>query len=311
MAARELEARWIGVAIPRVFFTSAPGAHTMPRAMWTGSIAFGLVSIPVELHPAEDRRSFSFTMLDKRDLAPVGYKRFNKKSGREVPWGDVVKGYEYESDRYVVLTDEDFKKANVKATQTIDIRSFVPEGSIPPWYFDAPYYLTPGKRGAKPYALLRETLKDSGRVAVAQVVIRTTQHLAAIVVDGAALVLNTMRYDDEFRSMKGLTIPPAGLKSAGITTKEVDLARRLVDDLAADWGPQKYVDSYHKDLMARIRQKIKKGDTEKIAEPKEAKEKEGGTKVLDLTALLQRSLEKDGKKRAVRASPARAHRKRA
>jgi DNA end-binding protein Ku len=286
----------------------------MPRAMWTGSISFGLVSIPVELHPAEDRRTFSFTMLDKKDLAPVGYKRFNKKSGAEVAWKDVVKGYEYEDDRYVVLTDADFKKANVKATQTIDIRSFVPSGEIPPWYFDAPYYLTPGKRGAKPYALLRETLKESGRVAVAQVVIRTTQHLAAIVVNGPALMLNTMRYDDEFRTKKGLTVPPAGMKAAGITAKEVALARRLVDDLATEWGPQKYVDSYHKDLMARIRRKIKQGDTERIAEPKEKVEKEGGTKVLDLTALLQRSLEKDGKtgaSRATRAAPARAHRKRA
>ena len=156
----------------------------MPRTLWKGAITFGLVNIPVELYPAEDRKSFQFSMLDKRDLSPVGYKRYNKTTGKEVEWQNIVKGYEYEKDQYVVLSDEDFKRANVKATQTIDIRAFVGADEIPVEYFETPYYLAPDKRGAKVYALLRATLKSTQRIAVAQVVIRTTQHLAAVIPDG-------------------------------------------------------------------------------------------------------------------------------
>jgi DNA end-binding protein Ku len=263
----------------------------MARALWSGSIAFGLVSVPVDLRPAEDRRAFSFTMLDKHDLSPVGYKRYNKRSGKEVAWNDIVKGHEYEPDRYVVLTDDDFKKANVKATQTIDIKAFVAVDAIPPWYFETPYYLAPGKRGAKSYALLRETLRDSGLIAVAQIVLHTTQHLAAIVVNGTALMLNIMRYESEFRGTKGLELPPASLKAAGVSAEDLRLAKRLVDELTGEWRPARYVDSYHRDLLALIKRKIKRGDTERIAEPDDEPAHEtGGAKVLDLTALLKRSL---------------------
>src|SRR5438876_4856626 len=147
----------------------------MPRAIWKGAITFGLVHVPVELYPAEERREFKFSMLDKRDFSPVGYKRYSKKTGKEVEWSDVVKGYEYEKDQYVVLSDEDFRRANVKASQTIDIQAFVPDGEIPYEFFEAPYYVAPSGRGAKVYALLRETLRATKRIAVAQVVIRTTQ----------------------------------------------------------------------------------------------------------------------------------------
>ena len=152
----------------------------MARALWKGAISFGLVNIPVEMYSAEDRKSFSFSMLDKRDLSPVGYKRYNKSTGKEVAWGDIVKGYEYSKDEYVVLSDEDFKQANVKATQTIDIRAFVDAGEIPLEYYETPYYLAPAQRGGKVYALLRETLKETGRVAVAEVVLRTTPHLGVV-----------------------------------------------------------------------------------------------------------------------------------
>src|SRR3989454_2711892 len=147
----------------------------MPRAIWKGAITFGLVHVPVELYPAEERREFKFSMLDKRDFSPIGYKRYSKKTGKEVEWSDVVKGYEYEKDQYVVLSDEDFRRANVKATQTIEIRAFVGDDEISAEYFETPYYLAPDKRGQKAYALLRETLKSAHRVAVAEVVIRTTQ----------------------------------------------------------------------------------------------------------------------------------------
>ena len=162
----------------------------MTRALWKGAISFGLVNIPVDLYPAEDRKAFQFAMLDSRDLSPVGYKRFNKKTGKEVSWEAIVKGFEYEKGRFVVLSDEDFRRANVKATQTIDIQAFVPQAEIPAEYFDSPYFVAPSGKGQKAYTLLRETLRAAGRVAVAQVVIRTTQHLAAVVVQGRALMLD-------------------------------------------------------------------------------------------------------------------------
>src|SRR5678815_511410 len=156
----------------------------MARSIWKGFIAFGLVSIPVDIFPAEERKEFKFSMLDKHGFSPVGYKRYNKKSGKEIDWKDIVKGYEYKKGEYVVLSDEDFRRANVKASRTIDIETFVPSDDIPGQYFDTPYYLAPADRGEKVYALLRETLRATGRVAVAQVVIRTTEHLAAVVPQG-------------------------------------------------------------------------------------------------------------------------------
>ena len=266
----------------------------MARALWKGAISFGLVNIPVELYAAENRKSFAFSMLDKRDLSPVGYKRYSKTSGKEVPWAEIVKGYEYEKGRYVVLSDEDFKQANVKATQTIDIRAFVDIDEIPVEYYEAPYYLAPGKRGEKAYALLRETLKASRRAAVAEFVLRTTPHLAVVIPNGRALVLETLRFDDELRDAKGLELPPDGLKSAGVGTKEVDLAKRLVDDMTEHWDAGKYHNTYHDDLMKRIEQKIKEGRTEEITEPERGEAKPRSAQVIDLAALLKQSLAKGG-----------------
>jgi DNA end-binding protein Ku len=197
-----------------------------------------LVNIPVELYSAEDKKSFKFAMLDKRDFSPVGYKRYSKKSKKEVEWSDIVKGYEYEKGQYVVLSDEDFKRANVKATQTIDIQCFVGEDEVPVEYFETPYFLAPAARGQKVYALLRETLQASKRIAIAQVVIRTTQHLAAIVVKDRALMLNTLRYHDELVDPKALDLPAEGLKAAGVSAKEVQLAKRLIDDMTEHWKPK-------------------------------------------------------------------------
>ena len=197
----------------------------MPRPLWKGALSFGLVNIPVELYPAENRKSFEFSMLDKRDLSPVGYKRYSKKSGKDVPWENIVKGYEYEKNRYVVLSDEDFRRANVKATQTIEIRTFVGADEIPVEFYETPYFLAPGKRGEKAYALLRETLKASNRAAVAEFVLRTTPHLAIVVPNGRALMLDTLRFRDELREPKDLELPPEGVKSAKGRT-ERDRARQ-------------------------------------------------------------------------------------
>jgi DNA end-binding protein Ku len=278
----------------------------MARALWTGVISFGLVNVPVALYPAQDRHEFDFAMLDKRDLSPVGYKRVSKRNGREVKWSDIVKGYEYEKGRYVVLSDEDFKQANVKATQTIDIQAFVPAEEIPTQFYDTPYYLAPGKRGEKVYTLLRETLRETGRVAVAQVVIRTTQHLAVVYALERVLMLNTLRYPEELRDSEELPLPKSGLKDSGVTAKEIDLAKRLMSDMADHWKPEDYKNTYHQDLMRRIREKIKHGQTEEITEPEREKERAPqSAEVIDLAELLKKSLKGEGaSRRAARTATA-------
>ncbi len=199
----------------------------MPRALWKGAISFGLVSVPVELHSAKKRAAeLDMTMLDKRDLAPVGYKRVNKSTGKEVPWDDVVKGYEYKDDKYVVLSDEDFRRANPEASKTVDILAIVDLREIDPQFFDTPYYLKPEKRGEKAYALLRETLAKAGKAGIASVVIRTKQYLAALVPQDDLLVLNTLRYAQELKAPSELEIPHA--KVTLVEHGHVELSRRLL-----------------------------------------------------------------------------------
>jgi DNA end-binding protein Ku len=256
------------------------------RGLWKGAISFGLVNVPVELHSARKRAAdLDMTMLDKRDLSPVGYRRVNKATGKEVPWGEVVKGYEYKDDKYVVLSDEDFRRANPEAAKTVDIHAFVELADIAPQYFDTPYYLVPGKRGEKPYALLRDTLKKSGKAGVASVVIRTKQYLAALVAQDDIMVLNTLRYDDELKDPAELEVP-----GARVTGQELDMALRLVEDMADDWKPQRYKDTFRDDLKKRIQEKIKAGETEEITEPEKQPREKG--EVIDLMSALKRSLEK-------------------
>jgi DNA end-binding protein Ku len=226
----------------------------MPRELWKGAIQFGLVHIPVSLYPAEHRDELEFTMLDRRDMQPVGYKRVNKTTGAEVPFEQIVKGYEYNEGEYVTLEKEDFKRANVEATQTVDIVGFVEREALPAYLFESPYYLAPGKHGDKGYALLRETLVRTGRVGIANVVIRTRAHLAALYAVDSVLVLNTLRYAGEMRDLKELKVPE-DLKEAKVTPKELDMAERLVDDMALDWDPTKYHDTYRDDLMKMIEEK--------------------------------------------------------
>jgi DNA end-binding protein Ku len=205
----------------------------MPRGLWKGAISFGLVNVPVELFSAEKRSSeLDLTMLDKRDLAPVGYKRYNKASGEDVPWGEIVKGYEYEDGKYVVLSEEDFRRANVEASRTVEIVAFVERDAVPPKFFQTPYYLAPGKRGEKAYALLRETLQKADKIGIATVVIRTRQYLAAVYPENEMLMMDTLRYADELRDVEELGIPAASLKGPKVTAKEIDLALRLVEDMA-------------------------------------------------------------------------------
>jgi DNA end-binding protein Ku len=261
----------------------------MARSLWKGAISFGLVNVPVELHSAKKRAAeLDMTMLDKRDLAPVGYKRVNKSTGKEVAWGDVVKGYEYKDDKYVVLSDEDFRRANPEASRTVDILAFVELADIQPQYFETPYYLVPEKRGEKAYALLRETLEKAGKAGIASVVIRTKQYLAALVAEDEVMVLNTLRYADELKEPGELKIP-----KAKVTAKELDMALRLVKDMVDDWQPSKFKDNYREDLLKRIKEKVKAGQTEELTEPDPDAEKPAkGADVIDLMALLKKSVEK-------------------
>jgi DNA end-binding protein Ku len=268
----------------------------MPRGLWKGAISFGLVNVPVELFSVEKRAAeLDLTMLDKRDLAPVGYKRYNKSTGEDVPWAEIVKGYEYEDGRYVVLSDEDFRRANVEASRTVEIVAFVDAQEIAPLYYETPYYLAPGKRGEKAYALLREALAKAGKVGIATVVIRTRQYLAAVMPQDDLLVMNTLRYADEIRDAGELKLD---LSKARISAKEIDLALRLIKDMEEKWQPERYKDSYREDLLKRIEEKVKAGQTEELTPP--AKEKAGGAEVIDLMALLRKSVE--GKKPAKKAT---------
>lgn len=273
----------------------------MARSMWKGAISFGLVHIPVDMYPATDNKGLDLTMLDRRDFSPVGFKRYNKGNGKEVAWDDIVKGYEYEDGEYVVLSDEDLRQANPEATQTIDIQAFVQAEDVPLIFYDQPYYLAPGRGGAKVYALLRETLRDAGKIGIARVVIRVKQHLAALVCVGDAIVLNTLRFADEMRDPGELKIPSASSKTAAVSAKELKMAMALVEGMSEDWEPTQYTDTYREDVMALVKKKIKARQTKTITEPEPEKKKPSSAKVIDLVALLQASLGKKPAKAALAA----------
>lgn len=294
----------------------------MARALWKGAISFGLVHVPVSLYPATQGQGLSFDMIDKRDFSPVGYKRYNKSTGEEISRENIVKGYEYEKGEYVVISDEDFKQANVEATQTVDIVAFVEAASVAPYYYDTPYYLEPGKRGEKGYTLLREVLRRTGRIGIANVVIRSRQHLAALIPLEHMLVMNTLRFADEIRSAADLALPEAG--QGELSDKELAMAERLVDDMTEKWNAEKYKDTYTADLMARIEAKVASGETHQITPAsKETAEPRRGAEVIDLMSLLRRSLDKKGgpprevaseekaqpKRAAARKSPSRLSKK--
>jgi len=276
----------------------------MARAIWKGSISFGLVNIPVGLYAAESRDEIHFKLLDRRNMSPIHYKRVNEESGREVPWEETVRGYEFAEGKYVALTDEDLKRAAPEATQSIDIIDFVDLAEISPLYFDKPYYLVPDKQGAKSYALLRETLRRTGKVGIAKVVIRTRQYLAAVVARGDVLTLELMRYAHELRDPKALEVPHGKQK---VSEKELQMAERLVEGMVEAWNPEKYKDDYRRDLMKMIEERVDAGELEASSAPAPKPERAAGGKVVDLMALLKRSVEEGGKKPAKKATRKPAH----
>lgn len=268
-----------------------------PRVLWKGAISFGLVHIPVALYSATTDHSIDFDWLDKRTMDPVGYKRVNKKTGKEIAREQIVKGVEYEDGQYVVLSDAEIAAAYPKTTQTIEIETFVPADGIPFVFLEKPYYVAPINRGAKVYALLRETLQRAGRVGVARVVIQTKQHLAVLVPSGPGLVLNLLRWGADIRSWEDLPLPSENAKAAGLTERELKMASQLVDDMSADWDPAQFKDSFKDEIMRLIDHKVEAGQTEAVTRPEPGEEAAsgGGAKILDLTELLQRSLRKGGK----------------
>jgi DNA end-binding protein Ku len=264
----------------------------MGRSLWKGAISFGLVHIPVEMYPAVRENALDLTMLDRRDFAPVGFKRYNKSNHKEVIWDDIVKGYEYTEGEYVVLSEEDLRRANPEATQTIDIQAFVDADQVPLLYYEQPYYLAPGKGGDKVYALLRETLRKSGKIGIATVVIRVKQHLAALVAVGDTIVLNTLRFADEIRSTDELKIPAKSSKTAAVSDKELKMAMALVEGMSEEWKPEQYHDTYREDILALVEKKVKAKETKTITEPGPETERAPSSNVIDLVALLQQSIGK-------------------
>ena len=265
----------------------------MARAIWKGSISFGLVNIPVGLYTAESRDEIHFKLLDKKTMSPIHYKRVSEESGKEVPWQENVRGYEFEKGKYVVVSDEDLKRAAPEATQTIDITDFVDIDEISPLYFDKPYYLAPDKKGAKAYALLREVLRRTGKAGIAKVVIRTRQYLAAVVARGDVLTLELMRYAHELRDPSELDVPKG---KEGVSERELEMAERLVEGMVEAWDPEKYKDEYRRDLMKMIEERAKAGQLEESPEPA-PKPARTADNVVDLMALLKQSVESGGAKK--------------
>jgi DNA end-binding protein Ku len=274
----------------------------MPRAIWKGTISFGLVTIPVGLFSAVAAQELAFHLLDSRDFSAVRNKRVNENTGEEVPWEAIVKGHQLEDGRWVALTDNDFAAANAKATRTIDVLGAVCEEDIAVGFFDTPYFLAPEPQGAKAYALLREALRRAGRIAVGQIVIRSRQRLCALVPQGDAIALEVLRYSYELRDSSGLELPGSDLAALGVTEAESALATQLVATIEADWDPTHYRDTYHDDLLALIARKAE-GETIGAPEPSAPV----GGEVIDIMDLLKRSVEEARRAKAADgADPAQA-----
>jgi DNA end-binding protein Ku len=266
----------------------------MARAIWKGSISFGLVNIPIALYPATRREELKFRLLRKGDLSPVNYKRVAEKDGKEVAWDQIVKGYEYEKGKYVVLKDEDFQRVDLEATQTVDIQDFVDQEEIDPMFFYKPYYLEPQKGGDKAYSLLRDALKDSSKVGIAKVVIKTRQYLAGVKPEDGALLLELMHFADELADPGKLHVP----KKTEVGKREMNMAKSLINSMSSKWNPEKYKDDYREALMEVIEEKVEAGGKEIEEKRKKAPKP---TKVIDLVSVLQKSLDKTGAKKKANA----------
>ncbi|KAF0092039.1 MAG: DNA end-binding protein Ku [Fusobacteria bacterium] len=263
------------------------------KSIWNGAISFGLVNIPVSLFTVEESNDLKFNYIDSRDENKVKYKRVNEVTGKEVPWENIVKAYKFEDGDYVVMTDEDFEKADPEASKTVAIETFIDTCELSMMYLEKPYYMTPSKGSEKPYVLLREALKKTGKIAIARVVIRTKEHLAVIYTKDEGLVLNLIRFYEDIRAMEQLKIP----KTIKIIDKEMELAESLIEGMTEDWKPENYKDQFSQAIMKRIEAKSKKKGKaidDEIEPEKETKETAG--KVIDIMDLLKKSVKAYPKK---------------
>jgi len=260
----------------------------MPRALWRGAISFGLIYLPVEVHTAAKENTLPLHMLDSRDFAPVGYQRINKRTGKEVDWKHVVKGYEYKKGDYVVLTDADFKHANVKASETVEIDTFCDAADIPSLYYEKPYYLSAAKGGAKVYTLLRQALDATDKVAVGTFVMHQRQHLCVVAPSGSSLILLTLRFADEV-----LPMSKEAEGSVKVSSSELSMAKRLIEQMSGKFAPERFKDTYRADLKRRVQEKIRNKETHVLeVEPPSASARPKA-EVIDLMEALKASLAKN------------------
>ncbi len=294
----------------------------MPHAFWRGSISFGLVEIGVALEPAIGGEGLSFTLLDRKDFSPVGNRRYNKNTGEEVPWDRIVRGYEYEPDQYVVLTDEELKSANPEATQTIDLIGFVDRKEIDPIYFDTPYFVEARNRSSRSYALLLKALEDTGLVGIAKVVLRTRQHVAALLPHQGRLLLVLLRYQEELREPAAATEEsddteqlargkgkPARKQARRESTSpptpaEIRMATRLIEEMKEPWKPEQFKDDYRDDVLALVEKKVRAGKTHEVVVEKTPRAERAPREVVDLMPLLKQSLERREPRPAARRKSA-------
>lgn len=282
-------------------------AAASTRTLWKGAIAFGLVHIPISLHSAVRSQSIDFDWLDRRSMEPVGYKRINKITGKEIDRADIVKGIAYDEGEYVILEAEEIAAAYPRTTQTVEIEAFVSLDDIPFVYLERPYYVAPVNKGAKVYALLREVLAESRLAGLAKVVIQTKQHLALLFACGPVLILNLLRWGDEVRDWSALNLPDQDKKALGLSKKELDMARQLVSDMTLPWQPDHYTDSFREQVMQLVQEKIDAGETAEVAQPEPQESESGTARIYDLTEMLQRSLtgrKADSTGKAGKAAPA-------
>jgi DNA end-binding protein Ku len=278
----------------------------MPRPIWTGTLSFGLLNIPVSLMAGERRTDISFRMLDSRDNSPVRYERVNAESGEEVPWKEIVKAFEYSKGNYVVMEEEDFKRAAPEGREAVEMQAFVDEGAIDVRYFEKPYVLVPGKKADKGYVLLRETLKDLGRVGIGRVVIRTREYLCMVKPQDAALVLVLLRFPQELVDLEDYALPEGAASSFRISKPEMDMAKKLVDSMSSDWKPDEYKDEFRERLKKVIDERLKqKGATTRIDDDDgEEPGEDAATNVVDFMSLLQQSLASGKRTGAAAKAPA-------
>ena len=281
----------------------------MSRVIWKGAISFGLVHVPVAVYPASRQSGIDFDWLDKRSMDPVGYKRINKKTGRAIESADIVKGIKQDDGDYVLLSEAQIKAAYPKTTQTIEIEAFVQAAEISFMLLETPYYLEPIGKGDKVYALLRESMLESGVIGIARVVLHTKEHLAALIPSGPALMLNTIRWADEIRPADELKLPGTGKTAAGLKPAELKMARQLIADMTGAWDPAVYEDRFTAAVQQLVGQKLAEGDTHTATVLEDVPAESARSNVVDLTELLARSLgQRQGAGKAAAKSAAKAAR---